>query len=50
MQGHGNLSKEEVKKLNELLGSDFLFERMVERAVRGMRASGRKVRRISKTA
>ena len=31
------LSKKEIQKLDELLSSDKMFERMVERAVRGGR-------------
>jgi hypothetical protein len=50
MQDSGGLSEEEIKKLHALLRSKVLFERMVERAVRGMRTSGRRVRRrTSKT-
>lgn len=42
------LTKEELGKLEELLHSDRLFERMVEKAVRGRRKAerrGRKPRR-----
>ena len=39
------LTAGELKKLNELLHSDQLFERMVDRAVRGKRKAGRRTRK-----
>jgi predicted phosphatase len=41
------LLQEEMKKLRELMGSEPLLEKMVERAVSGMRKSGRIMRRAS---
>ncbi len=41
------LTKEELRKLDELLHSDQAFEKMVERAVRGRRKSGRRTRKPS---
>jgi len=42
------LSEEETQKLRELLKSEPLLERMVERAVKGMRRSERKTRRAGR--
>jgi hypothetical protein len=39
------LTKEELKKLEEMLHSDKIFEHMVERAVRGRRKAGRRARK-----
>ncbi len=43
------LSKEEINKLPELLHSEPLLERMVERAVRGMRKSELRARRTTRS-
>ncbi|MDV3293874.1 MAG: hypothetical protein LYZ70_06355 [Nitrososphaerales archaeon] len=40
----GPLTEEDREKLHELLQDEDLFERMVERAVRGMRKTGRRAR------
>lgn len=39
------LTEEELRKLDELLRSDELFEQMVERAVRGRRKAGPRTRK-----
>jgi hypothetical protein len=39
------LTKKEQKKFTELLKSDELFDRMLERAVRGRRGAGRRVKK-----
>lgn len=39
------LTEGELKKLDELMHSERLLERMVERAVRGRRKAGRKARK-----
>ncbi len=38
-------TKEELKQLDEMLHSEQLFDRMVERAVRGRRKAGRRARK-----
>jgi IS4 transposase len=44
------LSQEEIEELHKLLESEPLLERMVERAVRGIRKSERRPRRASSPA
>jgi len=39
------LTEGELKKLDELLHSEKLMEQMVDRAVRGRRRAGRRIRR-----
>ncbi len=39
------LTEEELKHLDEMLHSEQLFDRMVERAVRGRRKAGRRARK-----
>jgi len=48
MQSPGEpLSREEIEELHKLLESEPLLERMVERAVRGIRRPERRPRRAS---
>jgi hypothetical protein len=46
----GPLTEEDKRRFHELLQDEALFERMVERAVRGMRRPGRRARRASRTS
>jgi hypothetical protein len=46
----GPFTDEDKRKFQELLQDEVLFERMVERAVRGMRKPGQKARRTSRAA
>jgi hypothetical protein len=41
----GRLTEEDKRKFRELLQNEELFEKMVERAVRGMKIPGRRARR-----
>jgi hypothetical protein len=46
----GPLTEEDKRRFRELLTDEALFERMVERAVRGMKKPGRRARRTSRAA
>jgi hypothetical protein len=46
----GPLTEEDRRRFQELLKDEALFERMVERAVRGMKKPGRRARRTSRAA
>jgi hypothetical protein len=43
----GPVTEQDKKELHELLTDEARFEKMVERAVRGMRRPGRRARRAS---